>query len=74
MCEEEDTMKLSIFDEDIDDRGVNADEERIGRASSPFLPFALLPFNSASFLIFPLASLLITSASSNSSKGLTGNK
>jgi len=71
---DDDTMKLAIFEEEIDGNGVNAEEDRIGRASNPFFPFTLSPlFDSISFP-FACSMLLITSASSISSKGLTGNK
>ena len=77
--DDDDTTKFAIFEEEIDDGGVNAEEDNIGRASNPFFPFVILPLSTSISVISPLSFfvlllLLITSASSNSSKGLTGNK
>jgi hypothetical protein len=69
----DDTTKLATAEEEMVDIGVKAEEDKTGRASNPDFPFDLPPFicdmdESCSF------TLLITSASSNSSKGLTGNR
>ena len=38
---DDDTTKLATFDDEIVDAGVNAEDNNIGRASSPFFPFSL---------------------------------
>jgi hypothetical protein len=72
-CVDDETIKLAILEEEIDDNGVNAEEDTIGIASHPFFPFVLSPFGSTPFLLSCCA-LPTISASSNSSNGLTGNK
>ena len=69
------TIKVATFEEEIDDAGVDAVDDVIGRAFRSFLfPFVISKFVSISFPASIFSFLLITSASSNSSKGLTGNK
>jgi len=70
---DDDTTKLSTFDDDIDDGGAKAEDDRIGRTAAPLLPFVFTSFASSPFS-FPNPVLLSISSSPNSANGRTGNK
>lgn len=71
----DDTTKLAHAEDDVMEAiGVNADEDRTGRASNPLMPLIFSPFTSDIFASPFVSMFARTSASSNSSNGRTGNK
>jgi hypothetical protein len=67
-------IKLAILEEVVDDIGVNAAEDVVGKASHRFFPFVLSPLLGTTSFPFSCSALPTISASSNSSNGLTGNR